>query len=301
MRDHEIDWSPPPGREIALLSGTCFYREAGEGAPTIVLLHGLPTDSRVYARLQPLLARRFSTLAPDFFGWGASKPNDGLPFGFDMLDRNLEQFVTAHGLDRVVLVAQDMSGPPAIRWAAAHPDRIGALVLLNTYYGWNSARMPPILKLLHAPVLGRLLRRLIGVGQPGLSWRLFRWQTGRVWARRGPDTERILRTFHGVFRHATDARAAFHAINDQLVGHVNANQRRLDIVTGLDCPTLILWGGKDPYLRPSVARQFHRLIPNSQVRMVADAGHFLQLESPDEVAQAIAGFVQGLPELRGDA
>jgi pimeloyl-ACP methyl ester carboxylesterase len=35
--------------------------------------------------------------------------------------------------------------------------------------------------------------------------------------------------------------------------------------------------------------------------MVADAGHFLQLESPDEVAQAIAGFVQGLPELRGDA
>ena len=288
-------WAPPEGRHIALSSGSCFYREAGSGAPPIVLLHGLPDDSRVYGCVQPILSRRHRVLAPDFLGWGLSRPNEGLSFGFDLLDRNLAQFLEAHELDEVVLVAQDMSGAPAIRWAAAHPERMRALVLLNAYYGWNSARMPPVLKLLHAPYLGKLLRRFIDIGRPGISWQLYRWQVGHLWARRTPEAERLLRHFHAVFRHSRQARRAFHAINDELAAQIDRNQRRLDILTGLQCPTLIAWGQRDPYLGPPVARQFHRLVPGSDLQMIPDAGHFVQLEAPEALAELIASFVERHP------
>lgn len=286
--------SRPTGSFIELPSGASFCREAGKGAPTIVLLHGLPVDSRIYSKLQPILAERHRTVAPDFLGWGESRPNQALPFGFETLDRNLAQLIDSYNLDDVVLVAHDMSGPPAIRWAAANPTRTHALVLLNTYYGWNSARMPPMLKLLHLPYVGRLARRFIDVGRPGISWHIYRWQMGHLWAHRNPEIEPMLRAFHNVFERSAQARAAFHSINDGLVSQIDSNQRRLDVLTELQCPALVVWGALDRYMRPSVARQFHRVLPRSELHLIPDASHFVQIEAPDTVARVMESFLSGL-------
>ncbi len=285
-------WAVPDGRRVELLSGVCHYREAGAGSPPIVLLHGAANDSRIYGRLQGILGESTRTLAPDLLGWGYSEPNDGLEFGFDTIDRNIVQFIETCGLDDVVLVGHEMTGPGAIRWAATNPGRVRALVLLNTYYGWNSARMPPILKILHAPYAGRLLRRIIDVGKPALSRYLFRWQMGRLWGTRTPLSDQLTRMFHDMFAASASARQAFHRVNDDLVAQINANQRRLDLLAELQCPTLILWGGRDPYLRPHVARQFHRLIPNTELRILDKSGHFVQVEAAEAAAQAITGFIR---------
>ena len=289
--DPAPDWAPPQGRHIEVPAGDCFVRESGQGEPTIVLLHGLPDDSRIYGYLQPRLAAAHRTVTPDFLGWGSSQPNEGLSLGFDMLDRTLAQILDALELERVVLVAHDMSGPAAIRWTAAHPERAAALVLLNTYYGWNSARMPLALKLLHLPYVGRLVRRFLDIGRTGLSWHVYRWQVGQVWPGWTADFDRLLRMFHGVFRHSRTARRAFHTVNNEIVDQIKSNQRSLETLTALGTPTLILWGARDPYLRPSVARQFHRLVPSSELHMVSSAGHFLQLQAPDEIADLILRFV----------
>ena len=291
MTQGEPPWAPPDGSWIDLASGRCFYREAGTGAPCIVLLHGVACDSRIHARIQPLLARRCRSLAPDFLGWGFSQANEGVRFGFETLDRNLNQFIDAHGLDDVVIVCQEMSGPAAIRWVASNPERTRALVMLNTYYGWSSGRMPPVLKLLHLPLTRRIARRFLDIGRGGTSWWLYSWQMGRLWSQRTPESERVLRLFHNYFRHSSDARRAFHAVNGELVEQVDSNQRRLDLLTGLECPTLILWGQRDRYLGPSVARQFHRLVPGSELHMVPGAGHFVQFDAAAEVAEAISNFV----------
>ncbi len=280
-------WAPPEGRRVELPAGVCFVRDLGQGGPAIVLLHGLPSDSRVYGCVQPLLAARHRTIAPDLLGWGFSEPAEGLPLGYESLDRTLAQLMDALELNRAVLVAHDMSGPAAIRWTAANPDRTHALVLLNTYYGWNSARMPPLLKLLHLPYVGRLARRFIDVGQTGVSWHAYRWQVGRAWAHRTAETERMLRIFHGVFRYSRTARRAFHTINREIADQVEANQRNLETLTSLRAPMLVLWGARDPYLHPAVGRQFHRLAPASELHMLQDAGHFPQLEAPHDVAAQI--------------
>jgi hypothetical protein len=68
----------------------------------------------------------------DFLGWGSSDKPSGYPYTTDNQVGDLDAIITQLGLGQVVLVAHDASGPPAIDWALAHPERVAALVLLNT-------------------------------------------------------------------------------------------------------------------------------------------------------------------------
>ncbi|MBM4435735.1 MAG: alpha/beta hydrolase [Actinobacteria bacterium] len=300
MTPRHVPWAPPDGRFIDMPTGACFYREAGVGLPPIVLWHGLPVDARVYGRLQPLLSRRYRTLAPDFFGWGFSRPNEGLRYGFTTLDRNVAQFMEALALRASVVVAHEMAGPPVLRWAATHADQLRGLILLNTYFGRSSAHMPEALRLLNAPYIGASIRRMVDFGRSGLSWQLYRWQVGRLWVHRQPDSERILRTFHAMFRHSREGRRAFHAISDELVEQIGANQRQLEVLAAVRCPTLLLWGADDPYLNTAAARHLHRLLPGSELRLLPRAGHFPQLEAPEAVATAVEEFVDRTAGARPD-
>src|SRR5262249_12189083 len=106
--------------------------QAGQGPP-IILMHGFPDNHHLYDRLLPHLGGgRVVTF--DFLGWGDSdKPADHA-YTTDAQTAELDRVIAALNVDRVILVAHDASGPPAIDWALAHPDRVERLVLLNTYY-----------------------------------------------------------------------------------------------------------------------------------------------------------------------
>lgn len=79
----------------------------------------------------------------DFLGWGNSDKPSGYPYTTDNQVGDLDAVITQLGLSQVVLVAHDASGPPAIDWALAHPDRVDGLVLLNTYYCEMPILRPP--------------------------------------------------------------------------------------------------------------------------------------------------------------
>jgi len=58
------------------------------------------------------------------------------------------------------------------------------------------------------------------------------------------------------------------------------------------CPTLILWGERDPYISPQDGRSFERSLPNARFVAVADAGHWPWIDRPELVAE-VAGFLAG--------
>src|SRR5512141_2827929 len=111
-----------------------FYREAGPpDAPTILLLHGFPSSSRMYDTLMPLLADRYRCVAPDYPGFGhsdAPSPDD-FAYSFDHLAETIERFTEALGLDRYVLFQQDYGGPIGMRLALRHPERVRAIIVQN--------------------------------------------------------------------------------------------------------------------------------------------------------------------------
>jgi pimeloyl-ACP methyl ester carboxylesterase len=109
-----------------------FYREAGpKDAPTILLLHGLPSSSRMFQSLLTRLADHYHLVAPDYPGFGHSDWPDPKQFAytFDHYAEIMNHFTEALGLSRYTLYMQDYGGPVGFRMALAHPDRIEALIV----------------------------------------------------------------------------------------------------------------------------------------------------------------------------
>jgi pimeloyl-ACP methyl ester carboxylesterase len=95
-----------------------FYREAGlKNAPTLLLLHGLPSSSRMFEPLFARLSDRYHLVAPDYPGFGHSDWPDPKQFTytFDRLAEIMNHFTEALGLSRYTLYMQDYGGPVASR------------------------------------------------------------------------------------------------------------------------------------------------------------------------------------------
>lgn len=111
-----------------------FYREAGpKDAPTIVLLHGYPSSSRMWNRLIPLLADRYHLIAPDYPGFGQSEAPapDRYRYTFDHLADTTAALLNQLGIGRYTLFMQDYGGPVGFRIAMAAPEKVQAIIVQN--------------------------------------------------------------------------------------------------------------------------------------------------------------------------
>jgi len=109
-----------------------FYREAGpKDAPTILLLHGLPSSSRMFQPLLTRLADNYHLVAPDYPGFGHSDWPDPKQFDytFDHIASVMDGFTQALGLSHYTLYMQDYGGPVGFRMVLAHPERVQALIV----------------------------------------------------------------------------------------------------------------------------------------------------------------------------
>src|SRR5882672_9726636 len=119
-------------RTIQVDGLSIFYREAGpKDAPTILLLHGLPSSSRMFEPLFARLSDRYHMVAPDYPGFGHSDWPDPKKFAytFNHIAETMNRFTESLGLSRYTLYMQDYGGPVGFRMALAHPDRIVGLIV----------------------------------------------------------------------------------------------------------------------------------------------------------------------------
>ncbi len=121
-------------RTIQVDGLSIFYREAGpKDAPTLLLLHGLPSSSRMFDPFFARLSDRYHLIAPDYPGFGHSDWPDQNKFAytFDHIAETMNHFTEAIGLSRYTLYVQDYGGPVGFRMALVNPDRIEALIVQN--------------------------------------------------------------------------------------------------------------------------------------------------------------------------
>ena len=121
-------------RTIQIDGLSLFYREAGpKGAPTLLLLHGFPSASRMFETLFTQLADRYHLVAPDYPGFGHSDWPDRRHFAytFDHLAEIVGHFTEALGLARYMLYMHGYGGSVGFRMALAHPERVQAMIIQN--------------------------------------------------------------------------------------------------------------------------------------------------------------------------
>src|SRR5262249_1706881 len=230
---------PPIPHTIQRGPHRIYAREYPGSEPTLVLMHGFPDDLVLYDRVVPELTGRHVVLF-DFLGWGRSDKPEGYPYTFENLQGDLDAVIAQLELSRVVLVAHDASGPPAINWALAHPDRIAALVLLNTFYGLTPTLTPPEAIAIFADLLELRSARLvqpgglvslaglgkgIGEGRDMGRW-LYFWQVGGF-MRDEPVRRQFLRKLWARFGGSPSSIPAFVALNHDLQAAVVANTGRV--------------------------------------------------------------------------
>jgi pimeloyl-ACP methyl ester carboxylesterase len=112
-----------------------FYREAGpKDAPTILLLHGLPSSSRMFQPLlESSLSDKYHLIAPDYPGFGHSSwPNHkDFAYTFDHIAKVMQDFAGQLQLDKYTLFMQDYGGPVGFRMALVHPEKVQAMIVQN--------------------------------------------------------------------------------------------------------------------------------------------------------------------------
>ncbi|WP_306052474.1 alpha/beta fold hydrolase [Natronococcus wangiae] len=142
MVDHET-WSERQTTATVTVDGRDLevaYHEAGPDGddPPVVFLHGIPTWSFLWRDVVPTIATERRTIAPDLLGYGNSAMTDDFDRSIRAQEVMLESLLAELDLETVSLVAHDIGGGVALRFAAHNPDAVGKLVLSNAvcYDSW---------------------------------------------------------------------------------------------------------------------------------------------------------------------
>lgn len=276
-------------RTIQVDGLSIFYREAGpKDRPTLLLLHGLPSSSRMFEPLFARLSDRYHLVAPDYPGFGHSDWPDPKKFGytFDHLAECMNHFTEALGLKRYTLYMQDYGVPVGFRMVLVHADRVDALIVQDG--------------VAHNEGLGE------------------NWKTRRAfWADR-PTHESALRTnllslATTRTRHLGDDpnperydpdlwTDEFYFLNQPGQGDIQSDLF-YDYRTNVESypkwqawmreekpRLLVIWGKHDLSFDPGEPERYRKDIPNAQVRIL-EAGHFALDTAADEIAALVRAFM----------
>jgi haloalkane dehalogenase len=262
-------------------------RDHPGAGPPIILMHGFPDNLHLYDRLVPYLSPPRRVVLFDFLGWGSSDKPSGYPYTTANQVGDLDVVITQLGLEHVLLVAHDASGPPAIDWALAQPERVAGLVLLNTYYcEMPTLRAPEAIWLFSTPVIRNVA---VPVSQLFGNWvfrRMYQWQVGKFF--RDADVRRqFVPLLYQQFETTPSALPAFMRLNEDLLPMVRSHTAMIPKLKEFRRPVRIIFGAADPYLNQGVARTFHEFLPGSELFLIPGARHFVQMDEPQEVARLI--------------
>ena len=119
---------------------------------------------------------------------------------------------------------------------------------------------------------------------PGLDQRFFTWQVGGFIADPAVRDELVPQ----LYEQSLPARQAFWRLNDDLLTSVFNHRRRIGDMRRFSRPVKVIFGARDRYLNPRVARNFAALFPHSELHLLDGAGHYVQVDQPERVADLIA-------------
>jgi len=270
-----------------------FYREAGpKDAPTILLLHGLPSSSRMFQPLLTRLADNYHLVAPDYPGYGHSDWPDPKQFDytFDHIARVMDDFTQTLALAHYALYMQDYGGPVGFRMVLAHPDRAQALIVQDAVAhneglgaNWATRRAFWADRPSHEEALRKNLLSLaatktrhigddpnIELYDPDLWYDEYAFLNA-------PAQAQIQSDLFYDYRTNVDAYPKWQA-------WMQKTQPRL----------LVLWGKHDLSFDPGEPERYRKDVPNAQVH-VLDAGHFALDTKADEIAALVREFMSSSP------
>ncbi|NJK79397.1 MAG: alpha/beta fold hydrolase [Chloroflexaceae bacterium] len=268
--------------------GRLHYVDEGQGQP-IVMVHGTPSWSFLYRHLIKGLAADYRCIAPDNLGFGLSDKPPRYSYRPSELAQHLHMLINQLDLHDIVLMVHDFGGPIGLSYALAHPERVRALVIFNSWL-WSLKHIPAIRvgsALLSSPV-GRWLNRVTNFDP--------RVIIPSATADKSKLTPLVRRHYAQPFPRPQDRNAPV-ALARELVASgdwyesLGAQRERIRHL-----PTLIVWGMADPLLTSSLfLERWKQDFRHAEFVLLSNTGHFVPEERRAELVPIVRTFLQGVP------
>jgi len=262
--------------------GSLHVDRYGVGGQAVLLVHGFGTCSFVWRNIGPVIARaNLTAFAIDLFGYGESDRPFDADYGIAAQAEYLDRGLTALRVSKATVVGLDLGGAVALRFAAAHPERVDKLVLVNPIaldeipaddvksLQKNTARHAFRLSrgvMGAAPLMRDLLTRSVSdpANMPeALVGRYLAPYVGR------DGVDHLLRIARYVGKDDMD---------------------EIDL-RSLPHPTLVIWGEKDPWVSSKVGEQLASTIGGSRLVRLPTAGRLVPEDNPEILSNLLLDFM----------
>ncbi len=256
------------------VNGTSLrYDAAGEGPSTLVLVHEMGGTLESWDQTLPALAQGRSVLRYDTRGAGQSEKIRGA-VTFDVMAADLIALLDALRITtKVALTGCAVGGGIVLHTAARYPDRVAALVAMGPATGVAAERRAATITRAEAierlGAAGVIEESFAGSYPPEVRHDAEQYRRFRArWLANDPES------YGAIYRMLVEAR-----VTEELAG--------------VACPALLLAGTKDRLRPPALVEPLARAMPNARFRAL-ETGHFMAVQTPDIVAEAIGGFLASL-------
>jgi len=286
------DWSELPGsREMEIdepvFGGKAWVFEAGrDRARSVVLIHGLGDDaSRSWDSVVPELARDYHVLVFDLPGFGRSTRANELysPERYSaFVDFVASRFVPG----RFALVGHSMGGAIALHYAAAHPEKVERLVLVDAA------------GILHRVVYTQALTQLGIEGLPGTypgQGRLSRW-VGNMLSRFAGISEATVPAEGLILSNPAMRKRFFQGDPNKIAGYALLLQDFSRLVPRVASPTLVVWGAKDGITPLRTGKLLAGNIAGARLVVIPGARHTPMKSQPRRFRRLLGEYLAILPD-----
>ena len=259
------------------------YLEWGAiGSPVVLCLHGGGQTAYMFEEIGHALRDRYHLLAPDLPEHGDSDPAG--EYGRHGIAATLPALCAHFGLRRFAMIGASLGGIVSITYTAAHPDQVGAIVLIDVGHKLEEEGVKKIMQFMSAHESFASLEEAAAEIAPYLPHR------------KSVRPERLSRNL----RQRADGRWVWkHGYNRRLRAEGDQSGRNWqNVIEGLDadcanlhCPVLVLRGAASDVLSSQGAEEVAALIPNARLATVHNAGHLAAGDNPESTVSLVSSFL----------
>jgi pimeloyl-ACP methyl ester carboxylesterase len=279
--------APIEYKTVEVDSVKIFYREAGSvSLPGLLLLHGHASASHTFRNILPELSNTFHVVAPDYPGFGNSDRLDpsNYSYTFVNLANTIDKFTEQIGLTEYIVYLFDFGAPIGLMLASKHPERIRGL-FTQSGNAYDEGLAPPfegIKDMWAHPNDPSKMEPLRGIFTPAGIQHAYTHGVGNV-ASVGPDAP-ALDTYYTSREGAIDVQLALlrdYENNVKTYPEWQAWLRKHK-------PKVVgVWGKNDPFFASPGAEAFKRDVPDADISIIEDGGHFMIESHPQEIVKGL--------------
>lgn len=252
-----------------------FYRSYGNGQP-LIILHGLYGISDNWVNYARKLSDKFKIYIPDLRNHGQS--GHSIHFNYDVMTEDINEFIETHEIKNPVLMGHSMGGKVAMKFALDYPDIVSKLIVIDMSMrkyqlrNFHSNIINAMLDIDFAKIKSRNeVENFLSKYINDERIRLF-----------------VMKNLHRTEKQSFSWRINLNAIIDNL-DYIFEEITSDNVFYG---KTLFIRGEHSDYIKEEDYTEMKKYFPNSELKTISNAGHWVQADNPDEFFETLSEFIK---------